>query len=166
MLQWKECGSLTCAIEDVLNYLGHMYKRGYEYKTINVHRSALSAYHDPMRSAGLLLTVGKHPQVSSLMSGVQNLRPPRPKYAFTWDIEAVLCLFRSWPLDLTPKQLTIKVTTLLALIGVPRGAELHLFDLDYLAKFGTYYSFGIAGNTKTGEEGVIPAWCYPRSSGV
>ena len=148
--------TFACPIRDVVNYLGHMFKMGYEYKTINVHRSALSAYHDPVRSAGSLMTVGKHPQVSSLMSGVQNLRPPRPKYAFTWDIEAVLCLFRSWPLDLTPKQLTIKVTTLLALIGVPRGAELHLFDLDYFAKFGTYYSFGIAGNTKTGEEGVIP----------
>ena len=146
----------TCPIEEVLNYLGHMFKRGYEYRSINVHRSALSAYHDPMISEGLLSTVGRHPLVSSLMAGVQNLRPPTPKYAFTWDIETVLRLFRSWPLDLSPKQLTLKVTTLLAIIGVPRGAELHLFDLNYLSKYGHYYTFGLAGNIKNGKEGTIP----------
>ena len=146
----------TCSLTQVLNYLGHMFDSGYEYRSIGVHRSAISAYHIPLTNSGLQMTVGRHPQVSSLMSGVQNLRPPRPKYAFTWDIEVVLNLFRSWPLDLTLKQLTIKVTTLLALIGIPRGAELHMFDLNYLAKYGGRYTFDLAGNIKNGKEGVVP----------
>ena len=162
---WKEwrlwCGErgvdpFTCPIKNVVNYLGRLFESGYEYRTIGVHRSAISAYHAPITNLGLLMPVGRHPQVSSLMSGVQKLRPPKPKYAFTWDIEAVLRLFRSWPLDLTPKQITIKTTTLLALIGVPRGAELHMFDLNYLAKYEDRYTFDLPGNIKNGKEGVVP----------
>ena len=65
-------------------------------------------------------------------------------------------LFRSWPADLSPKQLTMKVTTLLALIGVPRGAELHMLNLNYLSKFEDRYVFGLAGNIKNGKEGKVP----------
>ena len=31
-----------------------------------------------------------------------------------------------------------------------------MFDLNYLAKYEDYYSFGLAGNIKNGKEGVVP----------
>ncbi len=140
----------------ILDYLASLFQKGLEYRSIGVHRSAISAYHEPIAFRGALSTVGKHPQVSKLMSGVHNLRPPKPRYAFTWDVEKVLNLFRSWPEKLSHKQLSIKVATLLGLIGVTRGAELHLFDLRYLSKFDRHYEFGLAGTVKNVREGKKP----------
>ena len=147
---WKKWGMwcrgrgldpFTCPINHILDFLSGLFSSGTPYRTIGGHRSAISAYHTPFVIDAAVVPAGRHPLVSALMSGVHNLRPPQAKYSFTWDIEVVLCLFKSWPLDLTPKQLTQKVTTLLALIGVPRGAELHLFDLNYMADYGDKTDF-------------------------
>ena len=162
---WKKwslwCGGrgldpITCPVNHILEYLSHLFSSGTPYRTIAGHRSAISAYHVPIVVDSTLVTAGRHPLVSALMSGVHNLRPPQAKYSFTWDIEVVLCLFKSWPLDPTPKQLTQKVTTLLALIGVPRGAELHLFDLNYMADFGNKLVFELPGTVKNVREGLKP----------
>ena len=147
---------ITCPVNHILEYLSHLFALGTPYRTIGGHRSAISAYHNPIVVDSALVTAGRHPLVSALMSGVHNLRPPQARYSFTWDIEVVLCLFKSWPLDLTPKQLTQKVTTLLALIGVPRGAELHLFDLNYMADFDQKVVFELPGTVKNVREGKKP----------
>ena len=147
---------ITCPVNHILEYLSHLFALGTPYRTIGGHRSAISAYHNPIVVDSALVTAGRHPLVSALMSGVHNLRPPQARYSFTWDIEVVLCLFKSWPLDLTPKQLTQKVTTLLALIGVPRGAELHLFDLNYMADFDQKVVFELPGTVKNIREGKKP----------
>ena len=34
--------------------------------------------------------VEEHPQVSSLITGVFNNRPPQPKYNFIWDVQLVM----------------------------------------------------------------------------
>ena len=145
-----------CHVNACLEYLTDLFHKGHPYRTIGLHRSTISAYHVPVTVGSTLVSVGKHPSISALMSGVHNLRPPKAKYSFTWDVEAVLNLFRSWPQNLDPKRLTLKVTTLLALIGTPRGAELHLFDLNYLADYGDYLSFELAGTIKNGKEGIKP----------
>ena len=85
--------AFDCPLNEVLSYLASPYERNLQYRTIGTHRSAISAYHTPVDG----FKVGSHPQVSRLMSGVFNLRPPQPKYGFTWDVESVLDLFRSWP---------------------------------------------------------------------
>ena len=90
------------------------------------------------------------------MSGVSNLRPPQPKYSFTWDVEVVLNLFKSWPENLEPKRQTFKTVTLLGLIAIPRGAELHLLDLNYLEKFHNFYRFKVVGLVKNRKKGVTP----------
>ena len=82
------------------------------------------------------------------MSGIANLKPPKPKYSFTWDVEKVLQLFRFWPTTLTAKQLTEKTATLLGLIAIPRGAELHQLDLRFLDKYADRYVFNLAGLVK------------------
>ena len=147
---------ITCPIDLVLDYLTHLFHLGTPARTIGGHRSAISAYHHPIAVGTALVATGRHPLVSAVMSGINHLRPPQPKYSFTWDIEVVLGLFRSWPLDLTPKQLTIKVITLLALIGIPRGAELKLFDLNYVADHGDKYVFQLVGTVKNVQGGLRP----------
>ena len=94
---------LTCPVTDVTDYLASLYDEGFEYRTIGVQRSAISAYHEPIVHEGAMTTVGKHPYISQVMSGIHNLRPPRPKHSFTWDVEKVLSMFKSWPTILTAK---------------------------------------------------------------
>ena len=50
----------------------------------------------------------------------------------------------------------MKVTTLLALIGNPRGAELKLFDLNYMADYGDKYVFELVGTVKNVQGGEKP----------
>ncbi len=82
----REINPFSCPLGDVLDYLGHMFEKQYKYRTINNHRSAISAYHRPIDG----MKVGSHPYVTDLMKGVNNERPPLPKYRFIWDVELVL----------------------------------------------------------------------------
>ena len=74
--------------------------------------------------------VGSHPTVSRLLKGVYNLRPPQPRYAFTWDVQIVLDMLRSWPpaAELSDKQLTLRLTMILALAGAHRCGELRMLS--------------------------------------
>ena len=90
------------------------------------------------------------------MSGVHNLNPPQPKYGFTWDVEAVLDMFRKWPPTLSYKQLSVKTVTLLSLIGIPRGAETHQFDLRFLSPYKDRNVFELNGTVKNVQEGERP----------
>ena len=69
----------------ILEYLTFPFNYGNEYRTINLHRSAVSAFHQYIDG----LPVGKHPWICSLVSGVFNLRPPKPRYMFVWDVKQV-----------------------------------------------------------------------------
>ena len=144
--------AFTCPINEVLGYLASLFDKNLQYRTIGSHRSAISAYHEPIDG----FAVGSHPQVSRLMSGVSNLRPPQPKYGFTWDVEMVLDLFRSWPDNLSEKQLSMKTITLLSLVAISRGAEIHLLDLNYLTPKKGHYRFRLAGLVKNVKEGDTP----------
>ena len=66
---WKRwtlwCGGrsvdpVTCSLKHVLDYLAQLFAEGKEYRTIGVHRSALSAYHAPIEGS----PVGQHPKIS------------------------------------------------------------------------------------------------------
>ena len=54
------------------------YKETLLYKTIGLHRSAISAYHVHVDDN----PIGQHPLVCSLLSGIFNSHPPQPKYLF------------------------------------------------------------------------------------
>ena len=86
-----------CHVRHYLNYLAHLSQKGHPYRTIGVRRSAISAYHESVVAGSALILLGKHPSVCAFMSWVHNLRPPVAKYSFTWDVEVVLGIFRSWP---------------------------------------------------------------------
>ena len=57
--------------------------------------------------------------IRRFFKGVFHLRPPRPRYDTTWDVEVVFTHLESWwPLESIPlSRLTKKLVTLLALVA-------------------------------------------------
>ena len=53
--------------------------RGLKYSTLNLHRSAISAYHPPVEG----FQVGQHPLIMRLLKGAFNKKPPQPRYTQT-----------------------------------------------------------------------------------
>jgi hypothetical protein len=121
---------------------------------MNGYRSAISAHHVGIQG----VKVGQHLQICALLKGMFNKKPPQPRYMETWDVNMVLDMFRSWPdnsgLDL--KQLSLKVTMLMAVTGAMRGSELHLLRIDQMLDLGNTIQFHIGGLTKTRKVGEGP----------
>ena len=88
---WKVDPS-RCLVNYVLEYLSSLfYHEKLLYRTIGLHRSAISTYHVHVNDK----PIGQHPLVCSLFSGIFNSRPPQPKYLFVWDVQEVLNFIKS-----------------------------------------------------------------------
>ena len=75
--QQRQVDPIRSTLEDILHFLTDLYHKGLEYRTINVYRSTLSAYHSPIDG----VPVGQIPEVCTLLAGIDQLRPPtRLKY--------------------------------------------------------------------------------------
>ena len=68
----------------IIEFLTDLFEKGLEYRTINVYRSAISAYHHPIDGT----PVGQIQEVCTLLSGIDNLRPPTPKYNVIWEVDS------------------------------------------------------------------------------
>ena len=77
---------ITSNIIEALNFLVFLYEKGCKYSSVNPDRSAISAYHVHIDNN----PIGQHPRVCTLMTGIFNNCPPKPRYTFVWDIETVL----------------------------------------------------------------------------
>lgn len=98
--------------------------KGNSFSVINSHRSALNLlFSPPSRDEKI---------INRFLKGVSNLRPPKPKYNFTWNPDPVLTYLEAWyPLhSLTLKDLTFKLVTLMALTSASRVQTLSLVKLD------------------------------------
>ena len=82
----RETDSFSSNINEILDYLTDLYQQGLQYRTINNHRSAISAFHEHV----LGKPVGEHPRVCALLTGIFNSRPPQPKYCFIWNVQTVI----------------------------------------------------------------------------
>ena len=160
---WKKfCGwcdkqkinPIQCSINYVLDYLAELFETKLEYRTINNHRSAISAFHCPIDG----FKIGQHPKVTSLLKGVSNERPPKPRYSFVWDVEEVLKrLNTQLPYEnMSHKQVTLKVSMLLALTTISRVSELHNLNIDYMMKKNDLYEFGLNNRVKHSRQGKLP----------
>ncbi|CAC5383917.1 unnamed protein product [Mytilus coruscus] len=89
------------------------------------------------------------------MKGMFRAFPPTPKYAFTWDVGQLLVFLSNlWPTnDLSLKDLTLKLTALLALCTAQRVQTLHFLKLSLLSDFGDYIVFTINELLKTSKPG-------------
>ena len=66
-------------IADVVNFLAELFHQGYQYRSLNAYRSAISSVHEKVDGE----PVGQHPLVSQVLKGAFNERPPRPRYHST-----------------------------------------------------------------------------------
>ena len=62
------------------------------YNTINSYRSALSSVLLPVDG----YSVGEHPIIARVLKGMFHIRPPGPRYSFTWDVNVLLTFLESW----------------------------------------------------------------------
>ena len=131
---------------DVTQFLTESFDRGLQYSTMNIYRSALSAYHPEIEGH----QVGKHPMVITLLRGMFNMKPPLPRYGDTWDVDVVLKHLKSWGknTNLNLRQLSLKMTMLLALVSASRGSELAQLNPLMMVDTGSSMTFHIAGLTK------------------
>ena len=121
---------VRCSVNYVLSYLGELFEKGRQYRTIGCHRSAISAFHDNVDGR----PVGQHPKVSDLLKGVFNKKTPQPRYTFTWDVQVVLDYIKAnWSQTetLTNKLLTYKLVMLMALASASRASSIHCLDVRF-----------------------------------
>jgi hypothetical protein len=138
----------------VLEYLYSLFEENMEYSTIAAHRSAISANHNLVDGN----PVGMHPDVSKLIKGVDKLRPKKPKYCSTWNVDQVL----SFILTLGDNQsmslmdLSQKTVFLLAITSVHRGKEIHSLKLHLMSANTEFTSFRFDVKFKTTKQGELP----------
>uniref|UniRef100_A0A1X7TH61 Core-binding (CB) domain-containing protein n=1 Tax=Amphimedon queenslandica TaxID=400682 RepID=A0A1X7TH61_AMPQE len=123
----RQCNPVSGLIEDVVNFLAHLYKEGYQYRSLNAYRSAIASMHTPIEG----VSIGQHPLVSRLLKGAFQSRPPLPRYQGTWDVSVVLHHIGEHQLDgsITLKQLSLRIVMLLALTRPSRSADISKLNL-------------------------------------
>lgn len=119
----QKCNISNPSYIHVSNFLTKLYTDGASYSTVNLARSAVSAYLSP----GDADSIGNHPVVRRVVKGVFQNRPSLPKYHETWDVDIVLNTLTDWPHaeHLSLKQLTLRTVMLLALLSGQRGQTIH-----------------------------------------
>ena len=71
----RKVNPISASLSDIINFLAGEY----QYRTLNVTRSAISMTHPVIDSH----RVGEHPMICQLLKGIFNSRPPQPRYPFT-----------------------------------------------------------------------------------
>ena len=106
-------------LSDILELLADEFNLDKSYRTVSGYRSALSSVLPPIGGR----PIGSHPSVCQLMRGVYKLRPPKPRYSWTWEVGDVLDHLQSWgPFNnLMERRLTLRLTMLLALASARRS---------------------------------------------
>ena len=74
----------------MVNFLAELFSQGYQYRSLNSYRSAISSIHGKVEG----YSVGEHPLVSRALKGAFNTRPPLPRYNTFWDVGVVVQYIR------------------------------------------------------------------------
>lgn len=130
----------------MIEFFTEQFHKGLGYDSLNTARGALS-------SLGLNFDgfkVGSHPLVVRYMKGVFVLKPPKPRYTATWDVNKVLCYLRklSPVRHISLKELTLKLTMLMALIQAARVQTLHLITVEGYNKLKNEFVFKLSDSVK------------------
>ena len=152
--QWRDYANNIGNVEvtHVLDFLSAMFDKGCAYSTINSAKCAIATivFIPPYPS------VNKHPLVKKYMSGIYNLRPPKPKLSFVWDVDILFRYFEqkgdnsSLPLNI----LTQKLLTLLLLLGAHRLSTIALFSVDHMILNDLSVTFSPTGVLKQSRDGT------------
>ena len=151
----REENPFECDPIVVVNFLSELFHEGFMYRTLGVYRSAISAYHDPIEG----IPVGQSKIVEKFMGGVDNLRPPKPKYTVVWDVDIVVRFLRSMGEneDLNWRSMNLRLATILAIASYRRAADLFLLDVRYCSISETQAVFNLAEKPKNHrKKGALP----------
>ena len=120
--------STSISVSKLLGYLQSLVHRRFAWRTIGVHRSAISSILEPHKT----VPVGQHPLVCCFMKGVFNVKPPTARVSPTWDVSRVLAMLAEWhpAMDIGFPALSKKVACLLAICSAKRVSDLTLFSVD------------------------------------
>ena len=122
------------------NFLHHLYSKGSSYSTINLARSAVSAY----LSSSDCDSIGKHPVVCRIVKGVFENRPALPKYTEIWDVNLLLNHLAKIDFGVSLLKLAMKTACLLLLTTGQRCQSIHSLktkDIRFTSgKMVIYYS--------------------------
>jgi len=140
----------TPNVVNVLEFLQELFADEKSYSNINTARSALSTFINIDSTP-----VGSHSLITRFMKGVFSLRPPRPRYNETWDVEIMLTYLRKLsPVKrLSLKELTMKLVMLLLLTTAQRKQTLLLLDTTKLHMTRSSCVFQLTGLVKTSRTG-------------
>ena len=146
----------------LLDYLTALYDSGLGFSALNTARSAISSLGTLADGSQL----GDKPIIKRFFRGVYNVRPSRPRYSSTWDVNQVLDYIKTeWGEKAIPlKFLSYKLLMLVALVTGQRGQSFHLMNLEYMIDSTQSVEFSIAEHTKTSRPGarqtvlVLPAY--------
>ena len=114
----------------VENITSDLCKRGYEYRSVNNYRLAISAMHAGIEGE----KVGQNPLIKLIMMQILNTSPPLPHYTETWDVDSALTL----------TALSLKVATLVAITSDRRASEICGFNLKYMPEVSVFKAVLIA----------------------
>ena len=143
-LYWskREVNPFSPTVSEGVNFLGELYDEGIGYSGLNTAGSAFSA----IMTLSNKISSGNHPSVRRFMKGVYETRQSLPKHQGIWDVRTILDFLQTLaPVEgLTLKNLTMKLTMLLALASAQRCQTLKALSIDYLKlgdKEGIFYQF-------------------------
>ena len=148
----KERNPLQADLGTVCDFLTEQFEDSKKsYSTINSYRSALSPMLVPVDG----YSVGEHPIIARLLKGMFHIRPPEPRYSFTWDVNVLLTFLESWfPLSvLELKQLTLKTAALVALVSAQRSQTLSALSIDFMNSTATGTQFVVNSLLKSSRPG-------------
>ncbi len=141
--------TLPC-VNDILEFLTELFKKGLSYSALNSARSSLSA----------IITLdgkpaGEHPFVVKFMKGAFKSRPAIPKNTVTWDPQIILNHLKTLsPVrKLSLRVLTQKCVTLLWLLSGQRGQSMAFIDIRNLSVQENYVKIRYGDVLKTTRPG-------------
>ena len=141
------------SVELLVEFLAELFDTGLGYSALGTARSAISALSMVQGNSPL----GENPLIKRFFKGVFNMRPTRPRYAQTWDVNVVLNFMRTtWPLaEITLKNLTLKLVMLIALVTGQRGQSLHLMYVNNMVDKVSTVEFRVEDLCKTSRPGAL-----------
>ena len=131
----KETDAAQCSVNFILDFLAELFDLGHKYRSINLYRFAISAYHCYLERK----LVGQQKQVCALLKGVFTKKPLQLGYVFTWDVQVMLDFIKNrWESfhSLSDRDLTFKLLVLLALTSTSRACTIHCLDIRFMARHG------------------------------
>ena len=144
----RQIDPISAGLNNVPTFLSEQFESNFQYRTVNVLRSAISSTHQSVDGK----PIGQHLLVILLLKGISNERPPRPRYTTTWDVSKVTSYLSSLGDNktLSLKQLSKKLAMLLALISPERSSVLADLNTRYLKKHPDGFTFLLTIPRKTG----------------